>query len=244
MAQQCLGRIMRDQEANRGRFLSARKRFYFEYRCSNQADGQLCKRCLEWKLRGEKKRDPCRNHYGLVSEPIPDECHIYGSAWYESKVKEYGQPSETDMARAKQAQEIARKGLEQKATPAPAQTVVEEPKKRGRKKKVVADQPQPAPAPAPAPGAKATKRRPKEAELPKAQKLSVQAVEEIPRLKDIEIVKIVVKPFTHNDTSYFRDVKKNKLYAVGQDKRPSRYVGRWDPESETLDTEFPDSDVE
>jgi hypothetical protein len=63
-------------------------------------------------------------------------------------------------------------------------------------------------------------------------------------LQDIEVVKILVKPFNYKDTNYFRDASKNKLYSVGKDKRPLAYVGRWNPETETIDTEFPDSDAE
>ena len=58
---------------------------------------------------------------------------------------------------------------------------------------------------------------------------------------DIEYVKLT--PFEVADTIYFRDRKKEKLYknikgAIGP------YVGRWDPDTESIHTEVPDSDEE
>ena len=58
---------------------------------------------------------------------------------------------------------------------------------------------------------------------------------------EIEYVSLV--PFEVNETNYFRDRKKEKLYkntkgSIGY------YVGRWDPDTESIHTEVPDSDEE
>jgi hypothetical protein len=264
MSEKCFARLMRDKEQNRGYFGATKDRFFFEYRCTNPLTHEkLCGQCFErktktWKERGLSKKNPYSEYYGLITEPIPDK--FFGSTWFESKVKQVGQPSESDMARAKKAQQEAKKdivfGIEPVVEPLPQKT---EAKKRGRKPK---EPPQPistpsvpvpvstpsVPVPVSTPSvpvqtkAKSTKERAKPTGVQKEQK--VHAIEASPPLTDIEVVKIIVRPFRHNDVDYFRDAKKNKLYASGKDKRPSLYVGRWNPETEMIDHEFPDSDVE
>ena len=268
---------MRDGEGNRGRFPD-NHRFYYEFRCSYpMQEGDLCSRCLEWKSRGVNKKDLYRCHHGLVTEEIPEWSHIYGGIWYQSKVSVYGEPSESEMARAKKAEMDARKGLDVDTTK--ELNLVEEPKKKrpyNKKKKNIPkpepqpepqpepkqqpepqpepkqqpqpetkQQPQSEPKPQPQPTTVKKRRAKKEpATIPEEPNVQIQAVEVTPMIHDIEIVKIIVRPFTVNDTAYFLDGKKNKLYSVGNDKRPSSYVGRWNPDSQIIDTEFPDSDVE
>ena len=269
MTNQCLARLMKDKEANRGYFGATKNRFFFEYRCSNLCEGELCDRCLNWKTqswkeRGLKKKDPYREYYGLLTEPIPQP--FFESKWYESKVKEVGQPSEADMTRARKAQEEAKRTIPIQV--ASSNKVDEKPvvekKKRGRPKQTPVPKPvppppnpnpnpdptphpNPEPNPPPPPPKPAGKRRTKSEQLVKKSPETthqIVAVESNKPLEDIEVIKIVVRPFTHNDTSYFRDANKNKLYSMGKDKRPLAYVGRWNPETETIDTEFPDSDAE
>ena len=59
---------------------------------------------------------------------------------------------------------------------------------------------------------------------------------------EIEYVKLSM--FSLNDVSYFRDSKKNKLYKKIKEKTIGTYVGRYDPLTETIDHEVPDSDEE
>lgn len=263
MTDQCFGRLQKDKEPHRGRF-GDNHRFFLEYRCSGKvSQEQLCAKCLEWKKRGVKKNDHYRSHHGLITEPIPEWSHIFEGPWYQSKVATYGHPSKEEMARAKEAQQQARKGIETKVDPPVVQEQKPEKPKRGRKKKEAPvpipppprpptpepPVPPPSPPPPPPPQPKAPgKRRPKKTAVApvvaQAPSVQVQAVETSSLPTEVEIVKIVVRPFFANDTMYFRDASKNKLYSVGKDKRPSTYVGRWDPESETIDTEFPDSDVD
>ena len=280
MPERCLGRIIRRNKEAIAYFPN-KSRFYLESRCSyTVSEGEICNRCLAWKENGINKKDVYGNHFGLVTEPLPKDCHIFESEWYTSKVKEYGYPSEFEMARAKQSQKEAMEGVEVKEVANPPVAGTVKPKKSIKKEEVqkpevavvVQEQPKPgkrrpkktveeaAAAPLPVPAATpivAGEEQPK----PKRQykkkaavaatvapvvqsKVEVEAVEGKPFETEVEIVKIVVKPFQHNDTLYFRDSIKNKLYSVGKDKRPSQYVGRWDPDLETINTDFPDSDVE
>lgn len=254
MTERCYGRIIRRNKEAIARFAN-NSRFYLESRCSNKIhQDQLCERCLKWKQNGINKKDVYGNHFGLVTEAIPEWSHIFDGAWYQSKVTAYGHPSEFEMGRAKKSQEEARKGLvveETKPQPKP------ESKRRSRKKptEVVPSPPPPQPEPPldptpppnppnpPNPDPKPAAKRKYRVEKSNIQ-VQVQAVEATSPPIDVEIVKIVVRPFFVNDIRYFRDPLKNKLYGVGNDKRPTKYIGRWDPESETIDTEFPDSDME
>lgn len=58
----------------------------------------------------------------------------------------------------------------------------------------------------------------------------------------IDYVKL--SPFEANGTTYFRDSVKNKLYKKIKEKGIGAYVGRWNSESETINTSIPDSDDE
>ena len=59
---------------------------------------------------------------------------------------------------------------------------------------------------------------------------------------EIEYVKLSV--FSLGDATYFRDSKKNKLYKKIKEKTIGCYVGRYDPSTETVHTDVPDSDDE
>jgi hypothetical protein len=50
--------------------------------------------------------------------------------------------------------------------------------------------------------------------------------------------------FSLGDATYFRDSKKNKLYKKIKEKTIGCYVGRYDPATETVHTDVPDSDDE
>ena len=58
-----------------------------------------------------------------------------------------------------------------------------------------------------------------------------------------EIKYVLLVPFEVNDTNYFRDRKKEKLYKNTKGSI-GHYVGRWDPDMESIHTEVPDSDEE
>jgi hypothetical protein len=272
MTEQCFGRVARGfpeggiyfpKDPNQS---GRNTRIHFEYRCNGKsAEQNLCKRCLDRKTK--KSNNFSQKYHGLVTEPYFEDSLFYGSPAFESKVKKLGMPSEDDMGRAKKAQEDARKGVVAQEVKAVIQETKPEakpePKRRSRKKPgepvplpPPPPEPEPTPDPPPAPPAPpapphpkpAAKRTSKKKEAPVASPgkpvVSVQAVETSSLPSEVEIVKIVVRHFFANDTHYFRDPVKNKLYGVGNDKRPTKYIGRWDPESETIDTEFPDSDVE
>jgi len=61
---------------------------------------------------------------------------------------------------------------------------------------------------------------------------------------DYEIEYIKIKSFTIGSMSYFRDYCKNKLYRKIKEKIVGEYIGRYDPDTESIMSDIPDSDDE
>ena len=59
---------------------------------------------------------------------------------------------------------------------------------------------------------------------------------------DIEYVKLSL--FELDQVKYFRDSKKNKIYKRIKDTQVGGYMGRYDPDTESIDADIPDSDDE
>lgn len=58
----------------------------------------------------------------------------------------------------------------------------------------------------------------------------------------IEYIKLV--PFEVGAATYFRDTKKNKLYKKIKEKGIGAYIGRWNPDTDCIVSDIPDSDEE
>lgn len=253
----CLGRLVDDKQT--GFFGNGKNKFHLELRCGKAAEGEsgLCSKCQQRPRELQKNHPPLL--HGFVNGPIPAWSHIFGSAWYESKVSTMGQPSEEEMAKAKKAQAEARKGLEEtQATPslanpaaAPVAATVVKSNKRPPKKVVIpASEVLPSGSEAPIPKKKRTQKAKikiveESSLLPPVQDVPTEAIEDLQStLEGLDVVRIRVKKMEHDGTEYYLDSNKFKLYSMGSDKRPSSYVGRWDPRNELIDREFPDSDAE
>jgi hypothetical protein len=59
-----------------------------------------------------------------------------------------------------------------------------------------------------------------------------------------EVEYVRLSTFEHESHMYFRDSKKNKLYKKIKEKTIGSYVGRYDPDTNTIHTDVPDSDDE
>lgn len=242
----CLARLVDDKV--RGKFKDGHH-FHIEVRCTKLTkEGQpLCEKC-QGRPREEPKNHPSALH-GLIGQEIPAWSHVFGSAWYLSKVGKYGTPSEEEMGRAKKAvEDNAKEGV---ASPA-----AEKKQTKPRKFKLAASAaatipesvpPVPAPPPAPVPVAPKQKRKPKTVVVPPPAAVEVKAIESkepVLRISDDDILIINVRKFEHSGRSYFLASGKDKLYSVGKDGQPFEYVGRYNRQTETIDAEFPDSDQE
>ena len=256
---QCIGRIARVDGIRH--FHNGKRRFYLEYRCRQQAlpGTQCCARCTG------RGRDTIQSSgkfdHGLVTEDVPDHSHMYGGKHYREGCNAFGTPSEEDIQSAVEHQRIARMGLVHEivtevvnevvnevvtevVTEVPNEVVTEVaneviiPKKR--KPRIV----RPA-------------NSPKKERKPRTKPESVKEVASIPSvaatyierdpeevyIDDYEIEHIQLYPFEHNHVHYFKDPVKNKLFdrihgALGA------YIGRYDPYTETIRTDIPDSDDE
>jgi hypothetical protein len=133
--------------------------------------------------------------------------------------------------------------------------VVEEPKKK-RNYKVRADiAPAPVAVPVTVPVAAVKKERKKRvvktvaapshvAEQPPVKPKAIESLEPALLINDEDVITINVRKFEHNGKSYFLNSAKDKLYTIGTDGQPFHYHGRYNRDSETIDTEFADSDAE
>jgi hypothetical protein len=59
-----------------------------------------------------------------------------------------------------------------------------------------------------------------------------------------EVEYVRLSTFEHESQTYFRDSKKNKLYKKIKEKTIGSYVGRYDPDTDSIHTDVPDSDQE
>jgi hypothetical protein len=63
-------------------------------------------------------------------------------------------------------------------------------------------------------------------------------------ISDYETEIVPLTLFTLHDVVYFRDAAKNKLYRRIKEKTLGPYMGRYDPISDTVVSDVPDSDEE
>lgn len=263
----CISRITDPSHARR--FGDGVHKFYLEMRCPQSAlpHQRICQKCT--KIYAECKNQFCGLYdHGKVNEPVPDRSHIYGGKWYREKVKEWGEPPREILALAIQYQENARQGLEIKESePTMITEMSAEPKKKGRAK---AAPPAPEDLKTPPKPTQEDLKTPPKQKIAKPKvakpkvakpKVSPKQTSEPSNHKEVaipthmektmeefdtdgfEIKYVSLVPFEVNDTNYFRDRKKEKLYKNTKGSI-GHYVGRWDPDMESIHTEVPDSDEE
>ena len=131
------------------------------------------------------------------------------------------------------------------------------PVKRGRKPKVAPENTPTEPNPLPEPK-KSTPRKKnidtpysslvntknqlvhKEVSLPTHIETQLEQIDS----EGYQIEYIQLSLFDVNGASYYRDSKKNKLYKKIKDKGVGPYVGRWNPDTDSIISNIPDSDDE
>ena len=228
MATQCQARLVNDKIT--GLFADGHHKFHHELRCNRITleSSELCGRCQERKEQDSvKKCHPSRVH-GLITEKIPEWSHIFGGEWYLKSSLKYGTPPEIEMGKAKVAKEIAYKGVdtasvkETKPETVTVKETVTETKPVKKKRAYVKKKVEAAPI--------------------QTKTLAIESKE--PPITLNNVVRIGVRPHQIEGRKYFLDSNKGKLYTVAADKSPGHYYGRWNPQEETVDTDFPDSDAE
>jgi hypothetical protein len=261
----CISRYTDDDYTQQ--FGNGRNKFYIEFRCNlpcvNGSD--VCSKCANKNTTASQTSK--KFNHGKINEPIPDTSHIYGGKWYNQAVKKYGEPSPDIIEFAVQYQKKAREGFtfeDEEETVAEVEVKVEAKKKETVKRSKETN--------ASTNDAKKSRRKPKLAEetsvKPNSTKNTTAAYNAIinntqqlvhkevvlpthieTNLEEFdtdgyEIEYIKLEPFEVNGTTYFRESNKNKLYRKNKEKGIGGYVGRWNPDTESIITEIPDSDDE
>jgi hypothetical protein len=213
----CISRIT--SESLKVHFGDGKHWFYLESACGDGCEDRICSKCLvktKTNVQGSRKFD-----HGCVDGPYTAGTHIFDSPWYHKALKTYGAPKEDILLKAMETQKKAREG---KKISIPKEAKPKEAKQKSPRKLKVVETPVEAPVET----------------VPETATHSETMDEPI---SVVQVIKIVLKPFTYKSVDYWRDYDSEKLYKrLAKGKGP--YVGRWNSELERVDTEAPDSDNE
>jgi hypothetical protein len=242
------------------------KHIWTEYRCPNvvSVEGIVCVGCAtkvpKYKYQAQQKCD-----HGTVDGPYPSDSKLYGSPYYEREIKAGWLIAESDEIRAKAAVIQAcmgrKKTVEQPlqvVEPIIAPLVTTEipkvdpdvPKKKrayNRKVPLKPKEPKEPDVETTKPEKKAGRPRkvlPVETAKPIENPLDPKLIEIIaPPLTITECIVVKVKKMRVEGKEYYYDSLSGKLYGVSVNG-VGAYKGRYNAETEVLDTTFPDSDCE
>ena len=225
------------------------KYIWTEFRCPNVVSegAKVCVDCSK-KLPKYKYQSNQKCDHGLVGGPYPEDSKLYGSPFYLKQVKDGFTPLEADELRAKEAISIATSKMPKKKVaetvvpaepvaavtaiaPAVAATAVA-PVKAPKKPRVAKTKVTPSPL------------TPSNATIcaePLKPATMLETMETPVHVSEVIVVK--VRKIKHKGKEYCFDQDSGKLYSLLADG-VGPYVGRYKLESDTLDTAYPDSDVE
>jgi hypothetical protein len=221
------------------------KYIWTEFRCPNAVSGgrTVCEGCSK-KLPNYKYQSTQKCDHGTIGGPYPTDSKLYGSPFYVKQLKEGFYPLEADERRAKEAianaisdmpkkkaVELAPSAVVSEVTPsAPSTIKAEKTPKKPRAIKLKK---------APTNTTAVTEAAPVSEPLKVAT--MVESMEAPLHISDVVVVK--VRKIKHKSKEYYFDQVSGKLYGVSSDG-VGAYVGRYNQEAETLNTDFPDSDLE
>lgn len=219
MATKCLARRCKEGPSHKIDLSGTQGSFHLELDCDGTrvAGKEICQECLGRKQVG-KHKNQSKSWQGLIGGEFPEWSRIVGSAKYLVKLKENGLPTPDDMGKPKKVVEAATE----------TQTAVKEKKPRAKKAIKIKDEVIAPVVPTPMPMPIVTK--------------AVQSNE--PTVYDVDVKVIKVRRLEVGGRSYFLDPNNYKVYKVGTDKKPGAYHGRWNPDTDEMNTSFPDSDCE
>jgi len=221
------------------------KYIWTEFRCPNVvSEGvKVCADCSK-KLPKYKYQSNQKCDHGLVGGPYPTDSKLYGSPFYLKQVKEGFVALEADECRAKEAVIKATSNMPKKKVAEPV--VPEEPLVPATVAPAV---PSPPVKAAKKPRAAKTKAAPSSL-TPSNAIISADPLKPPTMLESMEtpvhvseIIVVKVRKIKHRGKEYCFDQDSGKLYSLLSDS-VGPYVGRYKIESDTLDTAYPDSDLE
>jgi hypothetical protein len=225
------------------------KYIWTEFRCPNVvSEGvKVCADCSK-KLPKYKYQSNQKCDHGVVGGPYPEDSKLYGSPFYLKQVKEGFTPLEADECRAKEAvikatSNMPKKKVAEPVVPAEAVAAV-----TAIAPAVAATAVAPVKAPK-KPRAAKTKAAPSSL-TPSNTIISAEPLKPATMLESMEspvhvseVIVVKVRKIKHKGKEYCFDQDSGKLYSLLADG-VGPYVGRYKLESDTLDTAYPDSDVE
>lgn len=225
------------------------KYIWTEFRCPNVvSEGvKVCADCSK-KLPKYKYQSNQKCDHGVVGGPYPEDSKLYGSPFYLKQVKEGFTPLEADECRAKEAvikatSNMPKKKVAEPVVPAEAVAAV-----TAIAPTVAATAVAPVKA-AKKPRAAKTKATPSSL-TPSNTIISAEPLKPATMLESMEspvhvseVIVVKVRKIKHKGKEYCFDQDSGKLYSLLSDG-VGPYVGRYKLESDTLDTAYPDSDVE
>ena len=111
---QCISRYTSDTYQQY--FADNKHKFYIEFRCNRPCfrDMDVCIKCVQ-KTAGCNRQQSRTFDHGKINEPIPEESHIYGGAWYIKQEKKWGAPPSEIIQFALMSQREARQNVVSKA---------------------------------------------------------------------------------------------------------------------------------
>jgi hypothetical protein len=225
------------------------KYIWTEFRCPNVvSEGvKVCADCSK-KLPKYKYQSNQKCDHGVVGGPYPEDSKLYGSPFYLKQVKEGFTPLEADECRAKEAvikatSNMPKKKVAEPVVPAEAVAAV-----TAIAPAVAATAVAPVKA-AKKPRVAKTKAAPSSL-TPSNTIISAEPLKPATMLESMEtpvhvseVIVVKVRKIKHKGKEYCFDQDSGKLYSLLADG-VGPYVGRYKLESDTLDTAYPDSDVE
>lgn len=214
-------------------FADGKHRFFMELRCGEPSEGDMCARC------SQKKKTPLHYNksydHGVVDGPYLEGSQLFDTPYYHWAVEKFGPPNPVDVQKAMEAQRVARGGAKvevEKPKPKPKVVRVKEEPNPKKEPKKTGPKPKAKPAPVVAPVEEATP-------LVKLPEAPIESMDD--PLPVAEVIKVVLKPFTVGQATYWRDAEREKLYKKeGSKKGP--YVGRYDYQTQSIVRDAPDSD--
>ena len=254
-----------DKQGNPGRHV------WVEYRCPSIVPGgmEICHDC-SYKLPKYKYQANQKCDHGTIGGPYPSDSKLYGSAFYLKLLKEGWRISEADEIRAKAAVDKATMGRKKVVVVAePVATLVAEPVATVTPKQPIAD-PVTTVAPEPVKTKRTYKKKTPEEKAAKAAKAiksgkpvnlkldillpipppvtevpcDPKFIESVaPPIAIDEFVTVKVKKMTIQGKPYYYHANSGKLYGISVNG-VGGYKGRYNAEEDTIDTTFPDSDLE
>jgi len=216
---------------------------FTEFRCPNPVEGALkvCQGCSN-KLPMHKYQSNQKCDHGLVGGPYPADSKLYGSPYYLNCIKNGFTILEADECRAKEAMSIAGSTMPKKTSDlieGPPKESKSQPELKQEKVKV-----------------KATVKKIIKVktsipviETPAVEPTSVAVIKPImvesteAPITVEEIIRVKVKKVRHQGKDYYFDRNSCKLY-VASANGVGKYAGRYNEETNVLNTSYPDSDEE